>query len=114
MTKIRKVSPDNPNGITRDMTPEEQASYDADVANANKNILVDGNTTTQYGIDEEYETAKTDKEAKEWMWYSKPISMQLDDGTWIYPSKDDEGNDGGALFTTSKVESCLPVMNIGD
>ena len=55
----------------------------------------------------------TDKEAKEWMWYSKPISMQLDDGTWIYPSKDDEGNDGGALFTTSKVESCLPVMSIG-
>ena len=37
MTKIRKVSPDNPNGITRDMTPEEQASYDADVANENKN-----------------------------------------------------------------------------
>ena len=34
MTKIRKVSPDNPEGITRDMTPEEQASYDADVAAA--------------------------------------------------------------------------------
>ena len=34
MTKIRKVSPDNPEGITRDMTPEEQASYDRDVANA--------------------------------------------------------------------------------
>ena len=32
MTKIRKVSPENPEGITRDMTPEEQASYDADVA----------------------------------------------------------------------------------
>ena len=31
MTKIRKVSPENPEGITRDMTPEEQASYDADV-----------------------------------------------------------------------------------
>ena len=34
MSKIRKVSPDNPEGITRDMTPEEQASYDADVAAA--------------------------------------------------------------------------------
>ena len=34
MTKIRKVSPDNPEGITREMTPEEQASYDGDVANA--------------------------------------------------------------------------------
>ena len=34
MTKIRKVSPDNPEGITRDMTAEEQASYDRDVSNA--------------------------------------------------------------------------------
>ena len=56
----------------------------------------------------------SDKEAKEWMWYSKPIAMLLDDGTWIFPSADDEGNNGGALFTTSKVESCLPVMSIGD
>ena len=56
----------------------------------------------------------TDEEAEEWMWSSKPISMLLDDGTWIYPSQDDEGNNGGALFTTSKVESCLPVMSIGD
>ena len=47
------------------MTPEEQASYDADVANEKKKILVDGNTTTQYGIDEEDETAKADKEAKD-------------------------------------------------
>ena len=56
----------------------------------------------------------SDKEVKDAMWYSRPICMLLDDGTWIYPSKDDEGNDGGALFTTSKVESCLPVMSIGD
>ena len=56
----------------------------------------------------------SDKEAENNMWYSKPIAMLLDDGIWIFPSRDDEGNDGGALFTTSKVESCLPVMNIGD
>jgi len=48
------------------------------------------------------------------MWSSKPVCFQLDDGTWLYPSQDDEGNNGGALFTTSKVESCLPVMSIGD
>ena len=36
MTKIRKISPENPEGITRDMTPEEQASYDADVARINQ------------------------------------------------------------------------------
>ena len=48
MTKIKKVSPDNPEGITRDMTPEEQASYDADVAAS------EVRTT-------EYEEAKTQK-----------------------------------------------------
>ena len=56
----------------------------------------------------------TDKECEEMMWSSKPVCFQLDDGTWLYPSQDDEGNNGGALFTTSKVESCLPVMSIGD
>ena len=56
----------------------------------------------------------TDKEAKAAYWRNKPICMLLDNGEWIYPSADDEGNNGGALFTTSKVESCLPVMNIGD
>ena len=56
----------------------------------------------------------SDEEAEKYMWYSKPIAMLLDDGTWIFPSADDEGNNGGALFTTSKVESCLPVFQIGD
>jgi len=51
------------------------------------------------------------KECDDRYWYSRPICMQLDDGTWIYPSSDDEGNDGGALFTTSKDEYCLPVLN---
>ena len=36
MTKIRKISPENSEGITRDMTPEEQAKYDADVARINQ------------------------------------------------------------------------------
>ena len=56
----------------------------------------------------------SDEEAEKYMWYSKPIAMLLDDVTWIFPSADDEGNNGGALFTTSKIESCLPVMGIGD
>ena len=30
-------------------------------------------------------------------WHSRPLCMQLDDGTWIFPMADDEGNDGGAL-----------------
>ena len=32
MTQIKRVSPDNPEGVIEDMTPEEQTQYDADVA----------------------------------------------------------------------------------
>ena len=32
------------------------------------------------------------------MWGNRPICLQLDDGSWIYPQMDDEGNDGGALY----------------
>ena len=30
MTKIKIVTPDNPDGIVRDMTPKEQSQYDSD------------------------------------------------------------------------------------
>lgn len=52
----------------------------------------------------------TKEEALEMDWYNRPIAMLLDNGVWIYPSADDEGNDGGALFTTSKEHPCIPVM----
>ena len=41
-------------------------------------------------------------EADDLGWYSRPVVMQLDDGNLIYCSCDDEGNDGGALFFTTK------------
>jgi len=36
--------------------------------------------------------------AEQMGWYSRPIVIHLDDGSMIFPSQDDEGNDGGALF----------------
>ena len=36
MTKIKTFSPENPNGIERDMTAEEQAVKDNDIAVADK------------------------------------------------------------------------------
>jgi hypothetical protein len=30
-------------------------------------------------------------------WYSCPIIITLDDGTIIFPTSDDEGNDAGAI-----------------
>lgn len=37
------------------------------------------------------------EESKSIGWDSRPVCLQLDDGTWIFPMRDDEGNDGGAL-----------------
>tara|TARA_R100001460_G_C3522790_1_gene172709 strand:- start:208 stop:459 length:252 start_codon:yes stop_codon:yes gene_type:complete len=47
-------------------------------------------------------------------WYNRPVMFQLDDGNWIYPSQDDEGNNGGALFTHHKKDWVLPVLSVGD
>ena len=41
-------------------------------------------------------------------WHSRPLCMKLDDGTWIFPMADDEGNDGGALAVGDK--ETLPVF----
>ena len=40
----------------------------------------------------------TKAEAKAMGWYSRPVVIQFTDGTLIFPSQDDEGNDGGAMF----------------
>ena len=47
-------------------------------------------------------------DASEMDWYSKPVCLQLDDGNWIFPMRDDEGNDGGALAVGP--EDTLPVF----
>ena len=53
----------------------------------------------------------TDKEADDLDWHSRPICLLLDNGTWIYPQRDDEGNDGGALFVVNNDdEETLPVF----
>lgn len=54
------------------------------------------------------------EELDENMWYKSPLCllMQRPNGTqfWMYPSADDEGNDGGAIFTTIKEYSCAPTL----
>ena len=50
------------------------------------------------------------EEMKENMWYKRPISIQLDNGHWITPIMDDEGNDGGAMCTTIKELGTIPVI----
>ncbi len=53
----------------------------------------------------------SDEEANDSMWYSKPVVFQLDGKDWVYPMRDDEGNDGGALVVGEEI---LPVLSVGD
>ena len=52
----------------------------------------------------------SNEEASDMGWYSRPVALLLDNGVWIFPSADDEGNNGGALFTTSEANPVLPVL----
>ena len=55
------------------------------------------------------------KECNDYMWYKRPITFILDNGTRVIAMQDDEGNDGGVLtcLTESK-EEVLPVLGVDD
>jgi hypothetical protein len=38
------------------------------------------------------------EEAQSMGWYSRPLVIEFTDGSLVFASQDDEGNDGGALF----------------
>lgn len=42
------------------------------------------------------------EEANKMGWYKRPLVIEFTDGTLIFSSSDDEGNDGGALFGQTK------------
>lgn len=50
------------------------------------------------------------EEADDLGWHERTVAFQTHDGLWFFPSRDDEGNGAGALFTTDKTQSCLPVI----
>ena len=53
----------------------------------------------------------TDDEADNLGWRSRSIVIFFDDGTYVFPSADDEGNNAGALFGTNKdLELTFPVL----
>lgn len=45
--------------------------------------------------------------------FHRPLVLQLDDGTLIYSSRDDEGNDGGAIHYSKEADIgyILPVFS---
>ena len=54
----------------------------------------------------------TNEEVKDMGWYRKNIVLVLDDGTMLFPSSDDEGNDVGSIFGISRggVDLTFPVL----
>jgi len=52
----------------------------------------------------------TKEEMAQMGWYVRTVAFQTEDGLWFFPSRDDEGNDGGALFTSDENNGCLPLM----
>lgn len=49
-------------------------------------------------------------EAEKLGWNSRSVVFELDNGVLIFPSRDDEGNDAGSLFTTHPTFDTLPVL----
>tara|TARA_B100001013_G_scaffold289965_1_gene189788 strand:+ start:142 stop:390 length:249 start_codon:yes stop_codon:yes gene_type:complete len=56
------------------------------------------------------------EEAEHLGWGEAAVVLQMDDGSIIYPSCDDEGNGAGAMFGQSPLGEDLtfPVNHIGD
>jgi len=52
----------------------------------------------------------TKKDVEDLCWFSKAPVILFTDGSYIFASADDEGNDAGALFTSSKKIATIPVI----
>ena len=52
----------------------------------------------------------TEEEVADMGWYSSTLVIFFNDGSFIYSSRDDEGNDAGALFTSSNTLPVIPVV----
>jgi len=48
----------------------------------------------------------SDEDADELGWDDRPIQIHLDNGAILSPQRDDEGNDGGALYTACTNTKC--------
>ena len=54
-------------------------------------------------------TYLTESQAEENLWYNRPVVIIFDDGSYIIPLSDDEGNNAGAIFTNIKGFETIPV-----
>ena len=55
-------------------------------------------------------TYMTEDQCEENLWYNRPVVIIFDDGSYIIPLSDDEGNNAGALATSDDELPIIPVM----
>ena len=88
------------------MTPKERKEYElgiADVWNKKVSDFLVGKTIKSVRY-------MTHEEMEDFMWYRKPVIIDFTDGSWIIPQSDDEGNNGGALYTSDKKLGVIPAI----
>lgn len=88
------------------MTPQERKEHELSLAERwNKRV-------SDFLVGKTIKSVRymTDEEMNDFMWYHKPVIIDFTDGSWIIPQKDDEGNDGGALYTSDETLSVIPVI----
>ena len=52
----------------------------------------------------------TDEEKNDMGWFDSPAVLILDDGNWVMPMADDEGNNAGAMATSYATLETIPVI----
>jgi hypothetical protein len=88
------------------MTPQERKEYELGVAEVwNKKVK-------EFLVGKTIKSVRymTDEEMEDFMWYRKPVIIDFTDGSWIIPQSDDEGNNGGALYTSDEKMSVIPAI----
>jgi len=88
------------------MNAQERKAYELDIANKwNKKVgdFLIGKTIKSVRY-------MTDKEMNDFMWHKKPVVIDFTDGSWIIPQSDDEGNNGGALYTSDEKLAVIPTI----
>jgi len=88
------------------MTPQERTEREKDMTNHwNKKVgdFLIGKTIKSVRY-------MTNEEMEDFMWYRKPVIIDFTDGSYMIPQSDDEGNNGGALYTSDKKLGVIPAI----
>jgi len=54
----------------------------------------------------------SEREVQQLGWDSSAVVIELDNGEWLWPSRDDEGNDAGVLLSSDVKVPLLPTISV--